>query len=486
MKIQNTLFLIAALLVALAIGWMGGWATRPQDAPGVPQATDATAKPNILYYRNPMGLPDTSPVPKKDSMGMSYIPVYAGDEAPAAPGTVVISAEKVQRLGVRTEQVRKRNISPSITASATVQVDETRQYVIAPKFEGWVEHLYANQTGMSVRRGQALFTVYSPELRAAQEEFRVADAAAKTLQANDPKSAATMLRLRDASKSRLRNWDISGAQLTRLSENETSGNLVISSPADAVILDKPIVQGARFAPGETILKLADLSTVWVIADIPASSAQGITVGQRATFRSPTLPDQIFNGHVTFVQPVIATATRTLAVRIELPNADGILRPGLFGDATIVEDERNSVLMVPRSAVLDSGVRQLVFVQIREGRFEPRAVVIGKRSDGFVEIREGLSEGDRVVTAANFLIDAESNLQSALDGFGSHDDHAKGDAAQPSNETTPPAIQDSASPKSDSLTPSMPADPEHGTHDADSLHDPAKHSHQKNESHSEAH
>lgn len=414
MKRSTWIAAAAAVLLALVAGWFAGRGSRP-DATTSPSAPGAEQSRKLLYYRNPMGLPDTSPVPKKDSMGMDYIAVYEGGEAPAKPGTVVISPEKVQKLGVRTEQVRLQGLSPSIRASATVQIDETRQYVIAPKFEGWVERLYADETGMAVRRGQPLLSVYSPELVAAQNEYRIADDAARKLAVSDPASAATMRRLRDAARSRLRNWDISAAQLTDIGRGTSGGNLVLSSPANAVVVDKPIVQGARFAPGEIILRLADLSTVWLVADLPASSG-GVAVGQRASFQSPTLRGQTFEGRVTFVQPVIDPRTRTLGVRVELPNPDGVLRPGLFGDVTLTAAESAAVLTVPRSAVLDSGTRQLVLVQVAPGRFEPRPVVVGQRTGDLIEIREGVREGERVVVSANFLIDAESNLQSALEGM----------------------------------------------------------------------
>ncbi len=426
MKRSYWLAAAAAVLLALLAGWFAGRGGSRSDAGQAPSAPGAEQPRKVLYYRNPMGLSDTSPVPKKDAMGMDYIAVYEGGEAPAKPGTVVMSPEKVQKLGVRTEQVRLQGLSPSVRASATVQVDETRQYVIAPKFEGWVERLYANQTGMSVRRGQPLLSVYSPELVAAQNEYRIADTAARKLQDSDPNSAATMRRLRDASRARLRNWDISDAQLTRIGHNQTGGNLVITSPANAVVVEKPIVQGARFASGDTILRLADLSRVWLVANVPASSAGGIVVGQRATFQSPTLPGETFTGQVTFVQPVIDPQTRTLGVRVELPNPAGVLRPGLFGDVTLTRDTSAAVLTVPRSAVLDSGTRQLVLVQVAEGRFEPRPVVVGERSGDMVEILEGVREGERVVVSANFLIDAESNLQSALDGMSAQ----QGDGATP--------------------------------------------------------
>ncbi len=421
MKRSYWLAASAAVLLALVAGWFAGRGTQPETEQS-PSASAAEQPRKVLYYRNPMGLADTSPVAKKDSMGMDYIAVYEGGEAPAKPGTVVISPEKVQKLGVRTELVRLQGLSPTVRASATVQVDETRQYVIAPKFEGWVEQLHANQTGMSVRRGQPLLSVYSPQLVAAQNEYRVADSAARKLQESDPNSAAMMRRLRDASRARLRNWDIGDAQLTRIGNNQIGGNLVITSPANAVVVEKLIVQGARFAPGETILRLADLSQVWLVANVPASVAGSVATGQRASFQSPTLPGQTFEGQVTFVQPVIDPLTRTLAVRVELPNPTGVLRPGLFGDVTLTRATSAAVLTVPRSAVLDSGTRQLVLVQVAEGRFEPRPVVLGERSGDVVEIREGVREGERVVVSANFLIDAESNLQSALDGLSAHEGH----------------------------------------------------------------
>lgn len=274
---QTLALALAAVLIALAAGWMLGRGTR--DAASAAGA--AQAERQILYYRHPMGLPDTSPVPKKDAMGMDYLPVYAGEEAPATPGTVVLPPDKVQALGVRTEPVRRATLAGVVRTSGTIEVDETREYVIAPRFEGWVERLYANQTGMRVRAGQPLLAVYSPQLAAAQQEYRLADETARKLAQSDPASAGSMTRLRDAARVRLRNWEISDAQLANLGSNGGTHNLVLTSPANAVVIDKPVVEGARFEPGETILRLADLSTVWVVAKVPVAQAAGIAVGQPA-------------------------------------------------------------------------------------------------------------------------------------------------------------------------------------------------------------
>lgn len=446
MKASHWFIGLAVLVIALAAGWWGGRYFQPQTPSQ--NATNGAEQPRkILYYRNPMGLPDTSPVPKKDSMGMDYLPVYEGGEAPAAPGTVVLSPEKIQKLGVRTETVRLHALSPGVRASATVQVDETRQYVIAPKFDGWVEELYANQTGLTVRRGQPLLSVYSPELLAAQNEYRVADDAARKLAAGDSASAATMIRLRDGARQRLKNWGISDPHLA--TGRGKAGSLVIHAPANAVLVEKPIVQGDRFAAGDTILRLADLSTVWLIADVPATSTGLVSVGQQAHFTSSSMPGRSFEGRVDFIQPIIDASTRTLAVRVELPNSDGILRPGLFGDVTLSRENANEALTVARSAVLDSGVRQLVLVQVAEGRFEPRTVVLGERAGDRVEVLEGLRDGERVVVSANFLIDAESNLQSAL---------------QAMTESSPDASHDHGS-TSDAASPGPAASTDHSSHDA---------------------
>lgn len=413
-RVQTLSLAIGVALAALTVGWMAGRATN--DAPSAATSAVApAAERKVLYYRNPMGLPDTSPVPKKDPMGMDYIPVYAGDAPAAAPGTVVMPPDKVQALGVRTEAVQRAVLAATVRTSGTVEVDETRQYAIAPRFEGWVERLYANQTGMRVRAGQPLLSVYSPQLAAAQQEYQLADETARRLAAADPASAASMIRLRDAARTRLRNWEISEAQLGKTA-------LVLTAPADAVVIEKPVVQGARFEPGETILRLADLSTVWVIAKVPAAQAADIKPGQAARFETVALPGQVAEGEVAFVQPIIDAMTRTVDVRIALPNPAGDLRPGLYGTVLLEEPGSGPVLTVPRSAVLDSGTRQVVLVETGPGSFAPRDVTLGRRGGDRIEILDGVAEGEQVVVSANFLIDAESNLQSALQGLEGHTGH----------------------------------------------------------------
>ncbi|WP_290884446.1 efflux RND transporter periplasmic adaptor subunit [Arenimonas sp.] len=410
----NWSVLALAVGAALALGWWSGRASAPDAGSLNVQETSAeSGERKILYYRNPMGLPDTSPVPKKDAMGMDYIPVFEGGEPAAEPGTVVLPPDKVQKLGVRTEVAVREALVANVRASASVQVDETRQFVVAPRFEGWIETLYANETGMTVRRGEPLMAIYSPELIAAQGEYAVADAAAKRLADSDPASAATMRQLRDAAQTRLRNWEVAGAHVARQGRE---ARLVLSAPADAVVVDKPVVQGDRFTPGQTILRLADLSTVWVIAEVPTSASADLAIGSQASFETPSLPGQRFEGEVSFLQPVVNLTSRTVGVRIELPNPDGVLRPGLFGDVELQGRGGDPTVVVPRSSVIDSGTRQLVLVETAPGRFAPREVRLGARAGDRVAVLSGVEAGEKVVVSANFLIDAESNLRSAMQGM----------------------------------------------------------------------
>lgn len=421
-----------ALAAALGGAWWLGRSTAPE--PAASNVTPAgPVEREVLYYRNPMGLADTSPVPKKDSMGMDYIPVYA-DDAPTAPGIVVLTPERVQKLGVRTEPAVRTALGTTVRASASVEVDEARQFAIAPRFEGWIETLYANQTGMAVTRGQPLAAIYSPELVAALEEARIAETAAAQLEATDPASAATMRRLRDASQARLRNWQVSGARLDR----QSGGRLLLTAPANAVVVEKFVVQGDRFEAGQTILRLADLSSVWVVADVPGSQMAGLAMGDAVTFETPSLPGRVFEGRIDFLQPVLDQSSRTVGVRMALENADGALRPGLFGDAVLTGAAGEPAVVVPRSAVIDSGTRQIVLVELAPGRFEPREVQLGQRNGDRVAVLAGVGDGERVVTSGNFLIDAESNLGSAMQGM--------------THEATPPVESDTPTDHSGHATP----------------------------------
>ena len=416
----RTIVVIALLGVALGAGyWLGRGNAGPTPATATTADAGAPTKPGerkLLYYRNPMGLPDTSPVPKKDPMGMDYVPVYEGEDQ-GAPGTVKVSADRIQTLGVRTETVSKRSLARVVRAVGTIEISERGQHTVAPKFEGWIEKLHVNTTGQAVSRGQPLAEVYSPELVSAQREYLIAFKATKTLSGAGSDAQTGVQQLATAALERLRNWDISEAQLARLREGgEPRRTLTLTAPASGVIIKDPPVAGMRFMPGEALFKIADLSRVWLIADVFEQDLSLVRIGTRVSITVSAYSDKAFPGEVTFIYPTLNAETRTARVRIELANPQGQLRPGMYGTVQIEAGPKREVLTVPDSAVIDSGTHQTVLVALGEGRFEPREVKLGSRGEGFVEIVSGVTDGESVVTRANFLIDSESNLKAALSGF----------------------------------------------------------------------
>jgi membrane fusion protein, copper/silver efflux system len=347
----------------------------------------------ILYYRNPMGLPDTSPVPKKDWMGMDYIPVYEGEEQDDGK-TVKVSLDKVQRSGVRTEAVEARVIVRPVRAVGTVMHDESRLTIVAMRSDAYIEELFVNKTGQHVHVGDPLFRVFSPDIVSAQVDLRNGGA-----------------------EQRLRNLGVPESHIREVRAGKNPMSLVWPAPATGDVIEKRVINGQRVKAGDEIYRIADHSHLWVITDVAESDLSAIKVGTRATITVRAYAAQPVEGEVTFIYPELRTETRTARVRIELPNSDGRLKIDMYADVVFqVEASEQPVIAVPASAVIDSGTRQIVLVAKGEGRFEPRAVKLGRRGDGYVEVLDGVNKGEEVVTAATFLIDAESNLKAALQAF----------------------------------------------------------------------
>lgn len=391
----------------------------------IPVYEDEVAPPKaerkILYYRNPMGLPDTSPTPKKDSMGMDYVPVFA-DEAPA--GQVSISPDRVQKLGVKTEAAGMRPLAHTVRAVGRVEINENHMHSVTTKFEGWIDKLYVSAVGDAVRAGQPLMQVYSPELVSAQEEYLIAWNGRQSLKEGTPEAQAGVDKLAESALKRLRYWDISDAQLQKLQrEGKATRTLTLYSPASGIVLEKTAMHGMRFAPGDILYKIADLSHVWLIADVFEQDLAAIKVGQTARIKVDAFPDKTFTGKVTYLYPTFNAETRTAQVRIELANPGGLLKPAMFGNVELAAaGDKTPALTIPASAVLNSGTRQVVLVALTEGRYAPREVKLGQQMDDYVQVLDGLEEGEQVVVGANFLIDAESNLKAALGSF-SHEQQA---------------------------------------------------------------
>ena len=378
------------------------------DPPATPVAAQSSRK--VLFYRNPMGLPDTSPVPKKDSMGMDYIPVYDGDVQEQG-SAIKLSVERIQRSGVRTEPAKSLVLAQPVHAVGAVALDERRLTIVSMRSEGYVEDLFVDTTGQVVRKGEALFRVYSPDIQQALADLLVVSSRGQPAPALGQSSLNGTMR-------RLLNLGVPEDRIQKLRESGVNPRTIDwPSPASGTIISKRIINGQRISAGDELYRIADLSQVWVIADVAEGDLADIKPGTRASVTFRAYMGAPVEGVVTFIYPEMRAETRTARVRIEVPNPDGRLKTDMYADVVFhIEGSGIPVATVPSSAIIDSGPRQVVLVAKGEGRFEPRAVKLGRRGDGRVEIVEGLTAGEEVVTSATFLIDAESNLQTALKAF----------------------------------------------------------------------
>jgi Cu(I)/Ag(I) efflux system membrane fusion protein len=364
-----------------------------------------TGDRKILYYRNPMGHPDTSPVPKKDSMGMDYIPVYADEQDD--PNTIKVSLDKIQRSGVRTEKVGALPLSRTVRGIGTIRHDESLLWIVTVRSDGYIEDLFVNKTGQHVRKGEPLFRFYSPPIQLAQADLLVA------LRAEGSRNLAGAMQ-------KLRNLDVPDSRIEEVRTSRTNPRTIDwASPATGDIVEKKVIQGQRVMAGDELFRIADHSRVWVVAEVAEADTAEIKVGTRVTVTLRAFPAEPHDGVVAFIYPeMMNPETRTITVRIELPNPDGKLKTGMYADVVFqAGDGEATTIAVPDSAIIDSGTRQVVLVAKGDGRFEPREIKLGRRGEGYTEIVSGLTVGEEVVISATFLIDAESNLKAALQSFG---------------------------------------------------------------------
>jgi membrane fusion protein, copper/silver efflux system len=390
-----------------------------EPATAKPAASPPSGGRKIAYYRSPMDPSIHSDKPSKDSMGMEFVPVFE-DEVSSSPNpvagraTVVLSTERRALLGVRSEEVRETRIDRTIRTVGRVAADERRLAHVHTKFEGYVERLYVDFTGKLVQKGDPLLALYSPELIATQQEYLLALRAQKQLGGSQiPSVAQGGANLAEAARERLRLWDISAADIAELERTGTVRRAFdLHAEVSGFVTVKNVVQGMRVMPADTVFEIADLSQVWVLADVYESDLRSIRLGMSATMTLSYQAGREWRGRVSYVAPTVDPATRTVEVRVEVANQGGALKPGMFGDV-VLRVEEGTGLVVPDSAVIDTGDRRLVFLDRQDGTIEPRQVEVGaKLADGYQVLR-GLARGDRVVTSANFLLDSESSLKAAL-------------------------------------------------------------------------
>lgn len=411
---NRQLFVTAVLMLALGIG-CGYWlASKPSGKEQANSALPDAQKP--LFYRSPMNPSVTSPVPAKDTMGMAYLPVYADQHGAAdePAGSVKIDAVTVQNIGVRTETVKKIPLSHVVRAVGRIAYDEERIIRLHPKTEGWIETLRVDKTGEKVVGNQDLLSIYSPQLVASQQEYVLALNNLKELE----KSPIEDIRrgaedLVKSSRERLNLLDVPEHQLHELTTSHAiKKSLHIHTPASGIVINIGAREGQYVTPETELYMIADLSKVWVYADIYEYELPWVKQGDPVEMQLAGVPGRIFKGHLAFIYPYAEAKTRTIKVRLTFDNTELLLKPDMFAEVTIQAGTQQNALVIPAEAVVRSGDGSLVFIARGEGKFEPRKIITGLASNGQVAILDGLEEGEQVVTSAQFLIDSESNLREA--------------------------------------------------------------------------
>jgi Cu(I)/Ag(I) efflux system membrane fusion protein/cobalt-zinc-cadmium efflux system membrane fusion protein len=378
------------------------------------------------------------PADTAGAMPAASAPMPAG----TARGDVMVDTRRQQLIGVRTEAVSRGPIAQEIRAVGLVRYDETRQAEVNTKIDGWIRDLYADYTGKAVRAGDPLFTLYSPELLTTQNEYLLARRG--HTQAEHAEVGAVRHysdRLLQAARERLLLWDLGADDVEELEQaGKATGIVAFRSPVGGVLVEKAAVKGMRVMAGQMLFRIADLSTVWVEADVYERDLGQVRIGQTAAVTFDAYPGESFGGRTTYIHPSVNEATRTASVRIQIPNRGGRLRPGMYANVQI-QGASSPALTVTANALLDAGTEQLVFVAQGDGYFTPQPVRIGRRLGGRVEILEGLTEGERVAAGATFFLDSESQLRAGTQNYEAPPAMSGGATAGPSLDISFRALQD---------------------------------------------
>lgn len=391
----------------------------PEEAAAAHGGGAADGEREVLFYRNPMDPSITSPVPMKDEMGMDYVPVYRDEAGQAAGGVegyapVTLTPEKIRLAGVQTAVAESGAASRVIRTVGSVVADETRVRRVTTKIGGYVEKLYVNFTGQAVRRGEPVLAIYSPELLASQEELlRAKEAAARTASAADPAARRRGQELLESARRRLALFDVPSRLVEEVeASGEPQRTVTLLAPVSGIVTAKEILEGARIEPGTELYTITDLSQVWIEAQIYEYEATAVRAGQSAALTLSYDPSVRFTGTVAYVNPYLEPESRTLTARFEFANPDLVLKPGMFANVEL-EVPGAPAVTIPVDAILDTGTRRIVFVDLGGGVFEPREVTVGARAGGAAQVLAGVAAGERVVTRANFLLDSESRLRAGI-------------------------------------------------------------------------
>jgi Cu(I)/Ag(I) efflux system membrane fusion protein len=461
--------IITAVLCGV-IGLGAGWLIfRPSTDGG------KSGERTILLYRDPMNPQNTSPTPKKAPDGMDYVPVY-GEESGAGsdrkiayykdpmhpwftsdkPGKapdcgmdlvpvyegesdaklIKIDPVTVQNIGVKVEEVALRKLNRIIRAVGRVQSDETKVYSINSKIMGWVEKLYVDYTGKPVRKGEPLLELYSPELVSTQEEYLQAVRYQKQLEMSNLEEARKGGQsLAESARRRLLNWDIPESEITELERrNQPTKTMMFYSSVNGYVMDKMVYKGQNVMAGMELYKIADLSTVWVLADVYQYELPWVKTGQKVSIELSYLPGKKFQGRITYIYPMLNMETKTARVRVEVRNTPSLeLKPEMFATVEISSPMTLEAVAVPEQAIIRSGQRNIAVIALGGGYFDPREVTLGVTAAGYVQVLTGVKEGEKIVVSSQFLIDSESNLKAAISQMAGH---AGMDMSKPMEEAKP--------------------------------------------------
>ena len=481
---------ILGVIVGLGAGWL---AFRPSDV------GDSSSERKILYYRDPMNPQLTSPTPKKAADGMDFVPVYdessgtsgektiayyrdpmhpwyTSDKPGKAPDCgmdlvpvyegesdskgIKIDPVTVQNIGVKIATVERRKLSKVIRAVGKVDFDETKVYSVNTKIMGWVEGLSVDYTGKDVRKGDPLMELYSPELVSTQEEYLQAIRYRKQLQQSNIEEARRGADgLIESAKRRLLYWDISESEIQELEKRGSPRKtMTIYSPVDGVVMEKMVFKGQSVMAGMELYKIADLSTLWVLADIYQYELPWVKVGQQADVELSYLPGKMFRGTITYVYPTLNMETKTAKVRVVVRNTANLdLKPEMFATVKIASPVVVDAVAIPDQAIIRSGERNIAVIALGGGYFDPREIRLGVMADGYVQVLDGIREGEKIVISSQFLIDSESNLKAAVSLMRGHEGHDMSPPAtlDPSGRAGKPMEQQEAKEKEEAQKPSEP-------------------------------
>jgi len=369
----------------------------------------------ILYWRAPMDPNEIYDAPGKSKMGMNLVPVYE-DEA-SGSGIVTIDPEVQQNMNIKTERVKVKRLSSKIVTNGVLQTNETSEYIVTTRINGWIEKLYVNYVGQSVTKSAKLMDIYSPELVSAQQELLTA------LSYQNSVNSSSLSSIQESGNELVKNamrklelLEVSDSEIKRLIDTkEVNTYLTLYAQKSGTVLEKNIIDGQKVIGGMPLLKIADLSTLWLMADIYEYELAKVKIGSKADISFNFLPGKIYSGRVSFIYPTLDPKSRTVKIRIELSNL-GELKPSMFANITIVGEDLGAKPVIPENAVIRSGMKDIVILSLGDGKFKPQQIQLGGYSDGYYQVLNGLAEGNTIVTSAQFLIDSESNLKAAINQF----------------------------------------------------------------------